>query len=95
MTDRIVDGWGLNSCGLDATIPFSTVARRWQRLARRERAIGRRGHSLQRLFEGVAGWSLHDLLPTKRPAFLPAYFLESIYFDEVSILECQKRRSGS
>ena len=23
-------GWGLNSCGLDATVPFSTVARRWQ-----------------------------------------------------------------
>ena len=33
MTNRIVGGWGLNSCGLDATIPFSTVARRWQRLA--------------------------------------------------------------
>ena len=31
MTNRIVGGWGLNSCGLDATIPFSTVARRWQR----------------------------------------------------------------
>ena len=24
---------GLNSCGLDATVPFSTVARRWQRFA--------------------------------------------------------------
>jgi hypothetical protein len=33
VTNRIVDGWGLNSCGLDATVPFSTVARRWQRLA--------------------------------------------------------------
>jgi hypothetical protein len=32
-TNRIVGGWGLNSCGLDATIPFSTVARRWQKLA--------------------------------------------------------------
>ena len=32
MTNRIVGGWGLNSCGLDATIPFSTVAKRWQRL---------------------------------------------------------------
>lgn len=33
MTIRIVDGWGLNSCGLDATVPFSTVARRWQKFA--------------------------------------------------------------
>jgi AraC-like DNA-binding protein len=33
MTNRILGGWGLNSCGIDATIPFSTGARRWRKLA--------------------------------------------------------------
>ena len=33
VTNGVVVGLGLNSCGLDATIPFSTVAKRWQRLA--------------------------------------------------------------
>jgi hypothetical protein len=35
-TNRIVAGCGLNSCCSDATSPFSTGARRWQKLALRQ-----------------------------------------------------------
>ena len=50
MTNRIVGGWGLNSCGLDATIPFSTVARRWQ--TRVVLGLASRDH------RGTASWGM-------------------------------------